>query len=135
MGQARVLVSSSPTEPSPESFEEKLSSKAIFKPSTQKTAGTLQDMDRRRIPTRGLDDVLLPTVLKDKLWKVVHHEKARAVLCGQWGFGQHGDMDGTVCLFSGPPGTGKTLAAEAVGFETGKQLKVLPCLPCPVAII
>ncbi len=46
---------------------------------------------------------------------------------GQWGFGKNGDLAGTVCLFTGEPGTGKTLAAEAVGFETGKPLKV--CTP------
>lgn len=45
---------------------------------------------------------------------------------GQWGFGKNGDLAGTVCLFTGEPGTGKTLAAEAVGFETGKPLKVRP---------
>lgn len=45
---------------------------------------------------------------------------------GQWGFGKNGDLAGTVCLFTGEPGTGKTLAAEAVGFETGKPLKVCP---------
>lgn len=50
--------------------------------------------------------------------------QARAVLMGQWGFGKDGDLAGTVCLFTGEPGTGKTLAAEAVGFETGKPLKV-----------
>lgn len=50
--------------------------------------------------------------------------QARAVLMGQWGFGKNGDLAGTVCLFTGEPGTGKTLAAEAVGFETGKPLKV-----------
>jgi len=47
-------------------------------------------------------------------------------LMGQWGFGKNGDLAGTVCLFTGEPGTGKTLAAEAVGFETGKPLKVCP---------
>lgn len=61
-----------------------------------------------------------------RLWRpqVVQHEKARAVLVGQWGFGSGGDLSGTVCLFHGPPGTGKTLAAEAVGYETGRPLKV-----------
>lgn len=54
----------------------------------------------------------------------MQHEKARAVLVGQWGFGAGGDLSGTTCLFSGPPGTGKTLAAEAVGYETGRPLKV-----------
>lgn len=112
-----------------------------------------QDFDRRRVPTRGLDDVLVSDELKGKLDKVrrgfpnhnhlssmllfnsflemagvplklmplaicsdhlpsevhtlvrtpqvVQHEKARAVLIGQWGFSE---LSGTVCLFSGPPG-------------------------------
>jgi SpoVK/Ycf46/Vps4 family AAA+-type ATPase len=34
---------------------------------------------------------------------------------------------GTTCLFYGPPGTGKTLAAEVIGFETGKPLKIINC--------
>ncbi|KAG2434073.1 hypothetical protein HXX76_007801 [Chlamydomonas incerta] len=87
----------------------------------------LKDQDRQRVPRRGLDDVLLPASLKEKLEKVVQHEKARAVLVGQWGFGSGGDLSGTVCLFHGPPGTGKTLAAEAVGYETGRPLKVVNC--------
>ncbi|KAL3158744.1 hypothetical protein ABBQ32_011472 [Trebouxia sp. C0010 RCD-2024] len=87
----------------------------------------MKDFDRRRIPTRGLEAVLLPTHLKANLDKIVHHEKARAVLMGQWGFGKNGDLAGTVCLFTGEPGTGKTLAAEAVGFETGKPLKIVNC--------
>ncbi|DBB01935.1 hypothetical protein WJX77_010097 [Trebouxia sp. C0004] len=87
----------------------------------------MKDFDRRRIPTRGLEAVLLPKELKANLDKIVHHEKARAVLMGQWGFGKNGDLAGTVCLFTGEPGTGKTLAAEAVGFETGKPLKIVNC--------
>mmetsp|Transcript_18421 Transcript_18421/g.55530 ORF Transcript_18421/g.55530 Transcript_18421/m.55530 type:complete len:1186 (-) Transcript_18421:1035-4592(-) len=87
----------------------------------------MKDFDRRRVPTRGMEDVLLPDTLKAKLSKVVQHEKARAVLMGQWGFGAKGELTGTTCLFHGPPGTGKTLAAEAVGFETGKPLKVVNC--------
>ncbi len=51
-------------------------------------------------------------------------------MMGQWGFGKNGDLAGTVCLFTGEPGTGKTLAAEAVGFETGKPLKVCPRTQC-----
>ncbi|GIM08475.1 hypothetical protein Vretimale_12482, partial [Volvox reticuliferus] len=87
----------------------------------------LKDQDRQRVPRRGLEEVLLQTSLKEQLEKIVQHEKARAVLVGQWGFGAGGDLSGTTCLFYGPPGTGKTLAAEAVGYETGRPLKVVNC--------
>jgi len=56
-------------------------------------------------------------------------EKARAVLFGQWGFDtMGGDMrarQGTTALFWGLTGTGRTRAAEALGFELGKPLKVV----------
>ncbi|GFR47899.1 hypothetical protein Agub_g9646, partial [Astrephomene gubernaculifera] len=87
----------------------------------------LKDQDRQRVPRRGLEEVLLPAPLKEQLEKIVQHEKARAVLVGQWGFGAGGELSGTTCLFHGPPGTGKTLAAEAVGYETGRPLKVVNC--------
>ena len=38
---------------------------------------------------------------------------------------------GLTVLFHGTPGTGKTLAAEAIGYEVGKPLKVTTkCLSC-----
>ena len=47
----------------------------------------------------------------------------RSVLFGQWGFAAT-EQKGLTCLFHGVPGTGKSLAAEAVGYEVGKPLKV-----------
>lgn len=47
----------------------------------------------------------------------------RSVLFGQWGFGKT-EQQGLTVLFHGAPGTGKSLAAEAVGYEVGKPLKV-----------
>lgn len=47
----------------------------------------------------------------------------RSVLFGQWGFGKT-EEQGLTVLFHGSPGTGKSLAAEAVGYEVGKPLKV-----------
>lgn len=35
----------------------------------------MKDFDRRRVPTRGLEAVLLPEKLKAQLQKVVSHEK------------------------------------------------------------
>ena len=47
----------------------------------------------------------------------------RSVLFGQWGFSAT-EQQGITVLLHGPPGTGKTLAAEAIGYEVGKPLKV-----------
>ena len=40
----------------------------------------MKDFDRRRIPTRGLEAVLLPKELKANLDKIVHHEKVTSTL-------------------------------------------------------
>lgn len=49
---------------------------------------------------------------------------SRSVLFGQWGFGEF-EQQGITVLFHGAPGTGKSLAAEALGYEVGKPLKVI----------
>jgi len=61
------------------------------------------------------------------LSEIVNYEKARSVLFGQWGFGKKMETQGIACLFHGQPGTGKTLAAEAIGFDLGKPLKLVNC--------
>ena len=53
----------------------------------------------------------------------------RSVLFGQWGFGAD-DQKGITVLFHGQPGTGKSLAAEALGYEVGKPLKVIKLQEC-----
>ena len=40
----------------------------------------MKDFDRRRIPTRGLEAVLLPKELKANLDKIVHHEKVSKLI-------------------------------------------------------
>jgi SpoVK/Ycf46/Vps4 family AAA+-type ATPase len=86
------------------------------------------DFDRRVVPTRGLEDVVLPDNLKSSLTEIVEYGKAQAILFGQWGFQkQHGTSKGIAALFHGPPGTGKTMAAEAIGYDLGKPLKVVNC--------
>ena len=62
----------------------------------------------------------------DSLKEIVQYEKARAVLFGQWGFGKTSSR-GLAVLMHGKPGTGKSHAAEAIGYEVGKPLKVVNC--------
>ena len=60
------------------------------------------------------------------LREIIQFEKARAVLFGQWGFGKTASK-GLAVLMHGKPGTGKSHAAEAIGYEVGKPLKVVNC--------
>jgi len=85
------------------------------------------DFDRRVVPTKGLDSVIASKEVCQKLQQIINFEKARQILFGEWGFNESSDDQGTSCLFYGPPGTGKTLAAKAIGFETGKPLKIVNC--------
>eukprot|EP00736_Rhodelphis_marinus_P011452 Rmarinus@m.20401 len=86
------------------------------------------DFDRRIVPTRGLDDVIVEDSNKKHLQEIVNYSKATSILFGQWGFQQqHGTYKGLAVLFYGAPGTGKTMAAEAIGFDVGRPLKVVNC--------
>jgi SpoVK/Ycf46/Vps4 family AAA+-type ATPase len=90
--------------------------------------GALQmlEFEERLVPKAGLDDLIVSETVLEKLQAMVKIEKARGVLFGPWGFPD--DMrtrQGTTTLFWGPAGTGRSRAAEAVGFELGKPLKVV----------
>eukprot|EP01137_Pigoraptor_chileana_P029176 Opistho-2@14032 len=84
------------------------------------------EFDRRVVPVAGLDGLVLATDVCRRLAEIVRFEKARQILIGEWGFGEALCRDqGTTVLLHGPPGVGKTVAAEAIGFETGKPLKIV----------
>jgi SpoVK/Ycf46/Vps4 family AAA+-type ATPase len=88
----------------------------------------MSNFDRGIVPQHGLEEVVLPTEIKEKLRQMVNYSKAQAVLFGQWGFQQqHGRAQGISALFHGEPGTGKTMAAEAIGFDVGRPLMVVNC--------
>jgi len=86
------------------------------------------DFHRRQVPTKGLDELILPVEKKKILEEIVIFEKARQVLYSQWGFDRTmGNDKGTTVLLYGPPGTGKTMSCEAIAFAMGKPLKVINC--------
>lgn len=67
----------------------------------------LKGLETQMVPSVGLDDVILNEPLKEKLHQIVNHEKARAILYGQWGFGKkHGNARGLCAMFAGIPGSG-----------------------------
>ncbi|XP_065889621.1 uncharacterized protein [Dysidea avara] len=86
----------------------------------------MKDFHRRVVPAGGLDEVVVEERLMKQLKEIVQFEKARSILFGQWGFGKR-MTEGLTVLLHGAPGTGKTLAAEAIGYEVGKPLKVINC--------
>jgi len=89
--------------------------------------GALQmaDFEERVVPKSGLEEIIVSDIVKEKLKAIVDIEKARGVLFGRWGFDNTmRSCQGTTALFWGPRGSGKQNAAEAIGFELGKPLKV-----------
>jgi len=90
--------------------------------------GALQMMefDERVVPRNGLEELIASDDVKKELQEMVSLEKARGILFGSWGFSDDmRERQGTTALFWGPSGTGRSRAAEALGFELGKPLKVV----------
>lgn len=89
--------------------------------------GSLQmkSFTNRVVPKISMDELILSSAIRKRLESVISFEKARAVLLGQWGFQQ--EQLGTACFFWGSHGTGKSAAAEAIGYELGRPLKVVNC--------
>eukprot|EP00584_Thalassiosira_punctigera_P013422 CAMPEP_0172570708 /NCGR_PEP_ID=MMETSP1067-20121228/128532_1 /TAXON_ID=265564 ORGANISM="Thalassiosira punctigera, Strain Tpunct2005C2" /NCGR_SAMPLE_ID=MMETSP1067 /ASSEMBLY_ACC=CAM_ASM_000444 /LENGTH=716 /DNA_ID=CAMNT_0013362857 /DNA_START=9 /DNA_END=2156 /DNA_ORIENTATION=- len=90
--------------------------------------GALQmvEFNERVVPRGGLSDLVTSEAVTASLNEMVNLEKARGILFGSWGFDS--DMrarQGTTALFWGANGTGRSRAAEAIGFELGKPLKVV----------
>ncbi len=85
------------------------------------------EFEQKLTPKAGLDALVLADSTSRQLDDIVGEERGQQVLFGHWGFNnetQHYST-GTAVLFSGPPGTGKTLAAEAIGFEMGRSLRLV----------
>ncbi|CAJ1423930.1 unnamed protein product [Effrenium voratum] len=91
----------------------------------------MRSFERRIVPRSGLECLVCGPSLRRKLQEVIDFEKSKTVLYGQWGFGGRTAFSGgqpeigSCVLFYGPPGTGKSLAAQAIGFEVGRALKVV----------
>lgn len=67
---------------------------------------SMVDFDRRVVPTRALDEIIVDPKIYKQLQHIIQMEKARQVLYSEWGFSEKMINDqGTTCLFHGPPGT------------------------------
>jgi hypothetical protein len=68
----------------------------------------------------GLDDIVVPSAVRDQLSGLIDRIRNRGVVTREWGFARrHDNVEGVVALFHGPPGTGKSLAAAVVAREVG----------------
>jgi len=86
----------------------------------------LAEFEKRVVPKRGIEDLVVENDLEDKLREIVTYEKAKKLLFAKWGFSKsYTQQEGTVVLLHGPSGCGKSLAAEALGYEIGRPLKLV----------
>ncbi|GGJ24267.1 ATP-binding protein [Neoroseomonas lacus] len=72
----------------------------------------------------GWDDLVLTAGTLEQLRDFAAAIAARAIVFGQWGFGQVGRRtgDGLTAMFSGGSGTGKTMSAAVIARELGLDL-------------
>eukprot|EP01029_Cantina_marsupialis_P030138 TRINITY_DN7_c0_g1_i2.p1 TRINITY_DN7_c0_g1~~TRINITY_DN7_c0_g1_i2.p1 ORF type:complete len:479 (+),score=161.30 TRINITY_DN7_c0_g1_i2:122-1558(+) len=90
--------------------------------------GRLQmvELDRRVVPDRTLDQVVLPKKTKEQVDELIEFAKARTILLSTWGF-EAFKSKGTVCAILGPSGCGKRILAESIGDAMGRPLQILSC--------
>jgi hypothetical protein len=72
----------------------------------------------------GWDDLVLTAGTMEQLRDFAAAIASRAIVFGQWGFGQVGrcTADGLTAMFSGGSGTGKTMSAAVIARELGLDL-------------
>lgn len=81
--------------------------------------------DGRRLvePESSLDDLVLPSDLRERIERFVGAARARSTALVEWGLSRTvGKHVGLCALFSGPSGTGKSMAAEAIATALGRPL-------------
>lgn len=70
-----------------------------------------------------LDDVILPTDVKQQVVEMIEAVSSQSLVFREWGFGKKFNKGrGLSALFDGEPGTGKTLSAEVIANELGLGL-------------
>lgn len=71
----------------------------------------------------SMEDLILPTFQKEKIYHILNRVKNKKQVYEEWGFSEKSAYgNGVSMIFAGPPGTGKTMAAQAVAAELGMEL-------------
>lgn len=81
-------------------------------------------LERRLIPSSGLEAVVTTDTTLAQLKDVVMVEKVRGLMTARWGFKQRMGRSNCLLLF-GPQGCGKSFAAGCIAFETGRPLQTV----------
>lgn len=81
-------------------------------------------LERRLIPSSGLEAVVTTDAALAQLKEVVMVEKVRGLMTARWGFKQRMGRSNCLLLF-GPQGCGKSFAAGCIAFETGRPLQTV----------
>jgi hypothetical protein len=83
----------------------------------------LDGLARRVEPKSNWQDLILPALQAETLTQIAAQVRQRAVVYGQWGFGDRYSRGlGVTALFAGSSGTGKTMAAEVIAHELDLDL-------------
>ncbi len=70
-----------------------------------------------------MDDLILPTLTKQKLFHIIERIRNRKLVYEEWGFLEKSAYgNGVSMIFAGPPGTGKTMAAQVMASELNMEL-------------
>lgn len=81
-------------------------------------------LERRMIPTSGLDALVASEKTMTQLREIVMVEKVRGLMSTRWGFKSRVGRSNCVLMLA-PQGCGKSFAAACVGFETGRPLQTI----------
>ncbi len=73
-------------------------------------------------PTVGIDDLILPTELKESALNLIRNRESHFRLWKEWGFEEVRSFAGnTVLMFIGPEGSGRKTLAAALAGEVGRK--------------
>lgn len=88
-----------------------------------KSGKRIVSFSRKLVPTRNLQDIVLPDDQYSQLSELINAVKNKSLVLEEWGFENKLSIGKSInVMFSGASGTGKTLAAEIIAHELGMDI-------------